>query len=97
MKNRTLILAAAFIFAITPMIAASPATNATPSTYSDSKSYFGVSEDQIYQYMLSYGYHVQTLTVMNEAGDVYATTLEKHSFIIHIQDSAIIGLEDMGY
>ena len=94
MKNRTLLLAVAFLFAVSPMIAATSAKIETNATYSDPKSYYGVTYDQIYQYMLSYGFHVQTITPMGETSDVYVTTMEKRSFIIHIQDGAIIGHED---
>lgn len=95
MKNRTLLLAAAFLFAISPMIAATPAMDTDNSKYSGSGYYYGVSADEVYQYMLGYGFHVQTITPIGETSDIYVTTAEKRDFIIHIQDCTILGYEDV--
>ena len=94
MKNRTLLLAVAFLFAVTPMIAANPATEKSSSNYSDPKYYCGVTYDEVYQYMLSYGFHVTSIIQMGESTDLYVTTAEKRNFIVHTEGGQIIGVQD---
>lgn len=95
MKNRTLLLVAALIFAITPMIASVSAKSENPATNYVSVSYCGgVTDEDIVIYMQGYGYHVTRITAITGSCNVYVETLEQKKFIVLIGADGINGFED---
>lgn len=97
MKNRTLLFVAAFIFAIIPMVASNTAISEKTLTISKSLDYCGVTDDQIIEYMLQFGFHVCGTQQITGSCDVYVKTIEKRQFVIHIEQGAIIGHNEVDF
>lgn len=94
MKNRTILLAAALLFAISPIFAGNTVLSEPQVSQVASPSQCGVTYDQIYTYMLDAGYVVTSFMDIEGSCDVYVKTTTNKLFIVHVMDSVILGHED---
>jgi hypothetical protein len=94
MKNRTLLIVAALLFAITPMVAGITATSTNLATDSKSASYCGVSADEIYSYMSRQNIQVTSIMPITDSCNVIVKASSGKLYIVYISDGIIEGHEE---
>ena len=97
MKNRTLLLAAALLFAISPILAGNTAKTDPQSNQIVSPAQCNVSYDMVYSYLLQHGYVATAFTDVEGTCNVKAKTTTGKVVIVYVEDSVIIGYEDESF
>lgn len=94
MKNRTLLLAAALLFAISPLLAGNTVTSETQPNQIVAPTQCNINYDQIYSYLLQQGYVATAFSDIEGSCNVLAKTSIGKVIIVYVEDGVILGHED---
>jgi hypothetical protein len=94
MKTKLILLAALFILSFSPANAGIVKPVFDNGTTSKQASYCGVTCEQIYEYMMGYGYIVNQFSPVTGSCDVKVKVSTGQTFIVHIGDAGIVGYEE---
>lgn len=97
MKNRTLLFAAALLFAISPVIAGNQIKSQMSQTNIASPEQCGVTYDQIYQYMFNQGIVVTAFIDIEGSCNVYCKSTTGKLYIVYVLDGIIVGHDDTDF
>ncbi|MBI3510662.1 MAG: hypothetical protein HY064_08355 [Bacteroidetes bacterium] len=93
MKNKFLLLAAAVLLSLSPVLAGTNTAPKKSASIDNTTSYCGVTAQQIYDYMLSHGITIKSIETIPGSCNVYVYDVNNIKYIVYISNGVITGYD----